>query len=134
MRKIFARVELFRYPLPGAPSDKSIRVCLHQGGVANRDPNDEDEEKLNGLWKTAYRKQEPEKVGIKLGSLCRTWRMHAGANIDLAFRRRSWADKAPAFLRTKLRKKRLYHIGKQARDRLNGIVVDSDSTSDSSSD
>jgi hypothetical protein len=132
MSKVGLRPELFRHPLPGSPSDKSIRPVLHSGGKGEGKGNDD--EKLNGPWKTAYRKQEPEKVGIKLGSLCRTWRSHAGADIDLSVRRRSWADKAPAFLRTKARKKSLYHIGKQARDRLNGVGIDSDSSSDTSSD
>lgn len=127
-------IVLSRHPLAAEPRDKFIRPRFLQ-----KDPEDVKKE-----WRKAYRKNEPEKSGIVLGTLSKVWKELKGLGLVLAPRRKPWKDKCADFERSaahkreKDRSKREALLAKRAGKDMakanESGLADSTSTSSCSSD
>jgi hypothetical protein len=95
------RPMLFRRPLANMDSDKSIRPTIMKRPKKGAD---DDDEKLLGDWRTAYRTEEPDKMDVNLSALARSHKMVESLPMELAQRRKSWIMKSEGFEANKRRR------------------------------
>ena len=111
-RLVARKLVLRAHPLASMAPRKSCQLRLCTKPVGGKDEIDDAD---GEPWRTAYRTKTPEQLGVRLGTLSRAWSQLKPLALELAPRRKPWAEKCRGFLRTARRKQELTRA---ARDRL----------------